>query len=163
MVHKMRKMRGISPLVAVIMLIAFTLIIAGMLATFVTQMTETQTKAAKVCVDARVLLKKALFTDYGNASQEGNLTLTVYNYGKTNLRFKVLLSYSDETRHIGGIATHDTTFPVDAGKIHVVDLTHVGDDLTEVTVKSMQCDPPCYECQGAQDFRPYIDIKGLGY
>jgi len=159
----MRKLRGISPLVAVIMLIAFTLIIAGMLATFVTQMTEQQTKASKVCVDARVLLKKAQFNSYNNASLEGDLLLTVYNYGKTNLRFKVLLTYANETRHIGGIATHEDTFPVDAGKIHVANLSHVGDDLTEVTVKSMQCDPPCYECQGAQDFRPYIDIKGLGY
>jgi flagellin-like protein len=159
----MKKMKGISPLVAVIMLIAFTLIIAGMLATFVTQMTETQTKAAKVCVDARVLLKKAQFNTYNNASQEGDLILTVYNYGKTNLRFKTLLTYSNETKHIGGISTHPTTFPVDAGKISVANLTHVGNDLTEVTVKSMQCDQPCYECQGAQDFRPYIDIKGLGY
>lgn len=159
----MRNFRGISPLVAVIMLIAFTLIIAGMLATFVTQMTEDISKESKVCVDARVLLKKAAFNAYKNGSNEGDLILTVYNYGKTNLRFKALLSYSNESIHVGGISTHDTTFPVDAGKIHVANLSNVGDDLTEVTVKSMQCDPPCYECQGAQDFRPYIDIKGLGY
>ena len=159
----MKKLRGISPLVAVIMLIAFTLIIAGMLATFVTTMTEEATKESKVCVDARVLLKKAQFNAYNNGSKEGDLILTVYNYGKTNLRFKALLTYSNETLHVGGISTHSTTFPVEAGKIHVANLSNVGDDLTEITVKSMQCDPPCYECQGAQDFRPYIDIKGLGY
>ena len=161
---KIDRMKAISPLVAVVMLIAFTLIVAGMLATFVTQMTETQTRAAKVCADARVLLKKAVFDiDADPDPVEGNLTITVYNYGKANLRFKVLLSYSNETRHVGGIATHPTNFPVDAGKIGVVSLGDVGDDLTEVTIKSMQCDPPCYECQGAQDFLPYLDIKGLGY
>jgi len=158
---KANNRKGISPLVAVVMLIAFTLIVAGMLATFVTQMTETQTRAAKVCTDARVLLKKAVWTNV--SVPDGNLTLTVYNYGKTNLRFKALLSYSNETRHAGGVASHDKTFPVDAGRIEVVTLEGVSDDLTEVTIKSMQCDAPCYECQGAQDFLPYIDIKGLGY
>ena len=160
----MKKLRGISPLVAVIMLIAFTLISAGMLAGFVTQMTETQTRAAEVCVDARVQLQKAVWDgDSDPDPTEGNLTLTVYNYGKVNLRLKVLLSYSNESQHPGGVATHDTTFPVDAGKISVQKLGDIGDDLTEVTIKSMQCDQPCYECQGAQDFLPYMNIKGLGY
>ncbi len=155
--------KAISPLVAVVMLIAFTLIVAGILATFVTQMTQTQTRAAEVCTDASVRLEKASYDKDAGAGPAGNLTLTVYNTGKTNLRFKVLLTYSNETRHIGGIASHPHTFPVDAGKIAVEALDNVTDDLVEVTIQSMQCDPPCYECQGAQDFVPYMDIKGLGY
>ena len=57
-----KMMKGISPLVAVVMLIAFTLITAGILASFVTQLTETQRETAVTCSEARVMLKKGKFS-----------------------------------------------------------------------------------------------------
>lgn len=151
-------MKGISPLVAVIMLIAFTLIVAGILAGFVTQLTETQRASAEHCVDARVLLKKGTYT-----AADDSLKLTIYNYGKVPLRLQALLTYSNETLHPQGTYIHNETFDVSNGKIELFTINGVKDDLIEVTVKSVKCDPPCYECPAAQDFLKYTDIKGIGY
>ena len=88
-------LKGISPLVAVIMLIAFTLIIAGIIAGFVTQFAETQQEATQYCIDARVLLQRGVWTESSTDPwRTGNLSLTIYNYGKVPLNFKVLLRYS---------------------------------------------------------------------
>lgn len=155
--------KGISPIVAVIMLIAFTLVMAGMLAMFVTQLTENQQKSIENCIEARVMLKRGVFTADTNDPTKGNLTLTTYNYGKVPLRFQSLLSYSNETRHPAGLEIYPGTFDVGNGKIEMFTLYGVSNDLLEATIKSVKCDPPCYECTAAQDFLKYIDMKGLGY
>jgi len=158
------RLKGISPLVAVIMLIAFTLIIAGIIAGFVTQFAETQQRATQYCLDARVLLQRGIWRETSNTPYKtGNLTLTIYNYGKMPLNFQVLLRYSNTTRHPKGIEIYNQTFNVSDGEIEIAVLQNVSDDLQDVTVKSTRCDPPCYECPAAQDLLRYIDIKGLGY
>jgi flagellin-like protein len=158
----MKKFKGISPLVATIMLIAFTLIIAGIISAFVVNFTETQQTQIKSCIDAKVLLQRAV---YDPASK--NLTLTIYNYGKVDLKFQALLSYSNLTIHKTNatqIYANAVDVPATSGKnIVMFDVTGVDGDLDTITIKSTRCDRPCSECPGAQDFMRYVDIKGLGY
>ena len=151
-------MKGISPLVAVVMLIAFTLIVAGMLAGFVTQLTESRQKESEICSTASVFLRRAVYDPAKN-----NLTLTTYNSGKVPLRMMTILTYSNETLHPGGIEIYDEKFDVENGKIKVFTVQNVTDDLIEVTIKSTKCDPPCYECSAVQDFLSYTNIRGIGY
>jgi flagellin-like protein len=156
--------KGISPLVAVIMLIAFTLIIAGIIAGFVTNFAETQQRAIQYCLDAKVLLQRGIWTlTSSTPHREGNLSLTIYNYGKVPLSFEILLRYSNTTRHPKGIEKYNQTFDVIDGDITLAELEEISDDMQDVTIKSTTCSPPCYECPGAQDFLRYIDIRGLGY
>jgi len=153
------KFKGISPLVATIMLIAFTLIIAGIISAFVVNFTETQQTQIKSCVDAKVLLQRATYD-----TTLRNLTLTIYNYGRVDLRFQAILSYSNTTVHkTNATQIYNGTVDVAAGKIVVFDVQDVETDLDTVTIKSARCDKPCSECPGAQDFLRYTDIKGLGY
>ncbi len=157
-------LKGISPLVAVIMLIAFTLIIAGIIAGFVTQFAQSQQEATKYCLDARVLLQRGIWTE--TTPPNGNLSLTIYNYGKVDLNFEVILRYSNITRHIKGIEIYNQTFNVthrSPNNVEIALLEDVSDDLQDVTIKSTMCDLPCYECPAAQDFLRYVEIKGLGY
>lgn len=156
------KFKGISPLVATIMLIAFTLIIAGIISAFVVNFTETQQAQIKSCVEAKVLLQRAI---YDPASR--NLTLTIYNYGRVDLRFNAILSYWNTTVHpTNATQIYNKTIdvPATSGKNIVVFIVEdVETDLDTVTIKSTRCDKPCTECPGAQDFIRYTDIKGLGY
>ncbi|MBM3303836.1 MAG: type IV pilin [Candidatus Aenigmarchaeota archaeon] len=154
----MKRLKGISPLVATIMLIAFTLIIAGIISAFVVNFTNTQQMQIKTCTEAKVLLQRAAYD-----SVSKNLTLTIYNYGRVDLRFETLLSYSNTTEHPGGLVKPNRTVDVAAGRISVFDVVDVTNDLDTVTIRSTRCDSPCYECPGAQDFLRYTDIKGLGY
>jgi len=154
-------LKGISPLVAVIMLIAFTLIIAGIIAGFVTQFAETQQRATQVCLDAKVFLQRAVWTEI--TAPNGNLSLTIYNNGKVPLNFQVILRYSNTTRHPEGIEIYNTTFSVSDENIELAMVENISNDLSDVTIKSTTCEPPCYECPAAQDFLRYTDIRGLGY
>jgi flagellin-like protein len=154
--------KGISPLVATIMLIAFTLIIAGIISAFVVNFTETQQTQIKSCVEAKAMLQRAV---YDPASR--NLTITVYNYGKVDLRFQMMLSYYNTTIHkTNATQIYNGTVDVPAtlgSNIVVFDVEKVDADLDTITIKSTRCDKPCSECPGAQDFLRYTDIKGLGY
>jgi len=155
------KFKGISPLVATIMLIAFTLIIAGIISAFVVNFTNTQQTQIKTCTEARVLLQRAA---YDTTSK--NLTLTIYNYGRVDLRFETLLTYSNTTLHPGGLEKPNRTVDVPAvsdKNIVVFNVEDVETDIDTVTIRSTRCDIPCVECPGAQDFLRYTDIKGLGY
>ena len=152
------KMKGISPLVAVIMLIAFTLIVAGMLAMFVTQMTESEISASEHCMEARLMIRKATYD-----IDAKTLKVTVFNNGKVPLNLRPLLSFENETTHPTGTEIYNQSFLIKEDSFDIFTLTDVSDDLIEITMKSTACDPPCYECAAAQDFLGYVNIKGIGY
>ena len=92
-----KTLKGISPLVAEIMLIAFTLIVAGILAGWATQFAQSQRRAVEFCADARLLLRSG---DYNSATD--TLTLVAYNYGRVPLELTILLDYSNRTLHPTG-------------------------------------------------------------
>jgi len=149
-------MKGISPLVAVIMLIAFTLIVAGILAGWATQFAQTQRRSVEFCVDARVLLQRGTFVQTGTdtfGEPVGDLTLVVYNYGRVDLDISTLLTYKDLNRHPAGLEK-GPAFNITAGDIQAITVNNVGDDLEEVSVQSEKC-------PGTQDFLRDVDITGI--
>jgi len=143
---KTARLKGISPLVAVILLIAFTLVVAGILAGWATQFAQQQQHGIQYCLDAKVFI-------YSGNYETGNVNLVVYNNGEVDLTFKTLLSYSN-----GSVVIYPSTNDVDAGQIETFTLSDPFEgnftDLTEVTIQSERC-------PGAQDFLEKRNIDGL--
>lgn len=150
------KMKAISPLVAVIMLIAFTLIVGGILASWATQFAETQRATVQRCMDARVILQNGI---YNSATK--NLTLVIYNYGEVDLAFVPIVQYSNTTRHPAGIVKRDEIIESTSGSVMTFTMSDIDDDLEQLTIQSTDCTPPCYKCPGAQDTLLNINIRGL--
>jgi flagellin-like protein len=144
-----KNLKGISPLVAVIMLIAFTLIVAGILAGWATQFAQTQRQAVEFCADARLLLRSG---DYNPDTD--TLTLVAYNYGRVPLELTILLDYSNITLHPTRAEIYPEDFNITEDSIEALILTGVSNDLEEVNVQSKKC-------PGASDRLRAIDINGL--
>ena len=137
-------LKGVSPLVAVITLIAFTLIIAGFLANWATQLTYRQTQDIQKCLGAEAIIQGAT---YDSGTDE--LNLYVNNRGDVDLTFDVILTYED-----GSVAKDSSSYPADAGELITITISSVSDTLSEVSVESQ-------ECRGAQDFVGKSWINGL--
>ena len=89
-------MKGISPLIAAVLLIAFTMAIAGIMATWATQFVRTQTNSISSntnCIGA-LDIGSLYFSD-------GNVSVTVYNKDtKINLTgLKAYLEYTDTSKN----------------------------------------------------------------
>lgn len=143
-----RQVKGISPLIAVILLIAFTLVVAGILAGWTTNFARERTTSISQCLDARVIIYSA---NYDSTNNE--IKLVVYNNGKIPLNFKTILSFTD-----GGLEIDDTTeaTEVPAGSVETFTLTRTDGftNLKEITMQSNTC-------FGAQDFIEARNIKDL--
>ena len=141
---KTTRLKGISPLVAVILLIAFTLVVAGILAGWATQFARQQQRGIEYCLDAQVFI-------YSGNYNNGILNLVVYNQGEVDLTFKTLLSYKN-----GSIVMYNVTKGVSAGTIETLALSDPNNfsNLSEVTIQAEKC-------PGAQDFLEARNINGL--
>ena len=85
--------KGISPLISVIMLIAFTMIVAGILAGWATQFVTQSRSELQFCSKAQLLIQRAY---YDNTTQA--LTIALFNTGDVPLHgFAVRLTYNNET------------------------------------------------------------------
>ncbi|MBU0898486.1 MAG: hypothetical protein KKB03_03830 [Nanoarchaeota archaeon] len=145
--------KGISPLVAAIMLIAFTMVIAGILAGWATRFTQTQQREMQYCIDARAFIQGGSYTAINDT--HGTLKLVVYNNGKVPLDFIVLLTYNDDTRHPDAlIEKYKNTFNTSNGEIKTFSITPIWNDLQEVTIQSQRC-------MGAQDLLQKEHVIGL--
>jgi len=138
-----KSLKGVSPLVAVVTLIAFTLIIAGFLASWATQLTVRQTQAIQECLGAQAVIQGATYNS-------GNLNIYVNNRGDIDLTFDVILTYDDGSveKPSGG------PWEAESGELITISLTDIDSSLTEVSVESQ-------ECRGAQDFVGKSWINGL--
>ncbi len=139
-----RNLKGVSPLVAVITLIAVTLIIAGFLANWATQLTESQIRDAQRCLGAEAIIQGAT---YDSGTDE--LRVYVNNRGDVDLTFDVLLTFDD-----GSVTKPSNEWSAEAGELITITISDVSDTLTEVSVESQ-------ECRGAQDFVGKSWINGL--
>ncbi|MBN2043255.1 MAG: hypothetical protein JW754_05640 [Candidatus Aenigmarchaeota archaeon] len=140
--------KGISPLIAVIMLIAFTMIVAGILAGWATQFVEQQRSELALCSRAGILIQRAYF---GN----GNLTLHIFNTGDVDLSgFSARLTYTSNT------TGQRYTIPQRLGGLNVSSqniqtyIIPANNTLYEFVLQSLQC-------KGAQDIIYKYDIEGL--
>ncbi len=145
-------MKGVSPLIATIMLISFTLLVGSIMIGWVNQYATTQRTGFQRCQNARVLLQGA---SYDPSSK--NLTMVIYNYGDVSLSFVPFLKYYNSA----GVTKLTDRIAVASGAVTVYNLTEVENTLEEVTIQSTDCDPPCYKCTSAQDMLLSTDIKGL--
>jgi len=141
----MERMKGISPLIAVIMLIAFTMIIAGILATWTTNFATRQRVQIEFCSEASAYIQGGTY-DSGTQA----LNLIIFNNGKVPLSFIGILTYKN-----GTIIKHADTVNVTAGNIQTFTMSGVSSDLEQATIQSK-------ECVGVQDLLYYYNIRGMG-
>ena len=141
----MRKQKGISPLVAVIMLIAFTMIVAGILAGWATRFATEQRATLEKCVRANLVIKKAIYD-----TAEGNISLMLYNAGTVPLRdFTVVITYDDTGPLMPSTWNIDSTLDANSFETFIHNLTDSSIEFVEVR---------SIECQGAYDLLRGYDI-----
>lgn len=141
----MRGVKGISPLVAVIVLIGITLFVAGILAGWVTQIATRQRTQIEYCLDADVIIQGASY-DSGTSI----LYLYVNNRGHVSLNFTAIVTYQN-----GSLSQYAQGFPVDAGRLETFTLNNVASDMKQVNIQAK-------ECPGALDMLDRRYITGLG-
>lgn len=142
--------KGISPLIAVIMLIAFTMIVAGILAGWATQFVEQQRSELSLCSKASILIQTA---NYDPVNQE--LNVQIFNTGDVDLiGFSVRITEKDEATQ----QTTTTPYRLGNSTINSQEIEsytfNVTDELYEFVIQSLQC-------KGAQDMIYKYDIRGL--
>ena len=142
----MERMKGISSLIAVIMLIAFTMIIAGILATWTTNFATRQRVQIEFCSEASAYIQGGTY-DSGTQT----LNLIIFNNGKVPLSFSGILTYKN-----GTVLKYPTNLDnVTAGNIKTFAMSGVSSDLEQATIQSK-------ECVGVQDLLYYYNIRGMG-
>jgi len=139
--------KGISPLIATIMLIAFTMVVAGIIAGWATQFVTQSRSELQFCSKAQMLIQRAY---YNNDTK--TLTLALFNTGDVPLEgFAVRITYNNET--ITSEKFEGLNISYQEIKTAVV-LTD--DTLKQIAVQSLQC-------RGAQDMINRYDVQGIGF
>lgn len=139
--------KGISPLIAVILLIAFTMIVAGILAGWATQFVTQTRSELQFCAKSQLLIQRAYFD---NTTKE--LTVALFNTGDVPLKgFAVRLTYQNES--IVSVKLEEMN--ISYQDIKTVTLA-TDETLKQVVAQSL-------ECRGAQDLITRYDIQGLGF
>ncbi len=140
-----RKEKGISPLVAVIMLIAFTMIVAGILAGWATRFATEQRSMLEKCVRANVVINKAV---YDTADQ--NISIMLYNSGTVPLKdFQVQVTFDENGPAMP--ATWDITSTLNANSFETFVHNLSNTNIDYIEIRSV-------ECQGAYDLLRGYDI-----
>jgi flagellin-like protein len=139
--------KGISALISVIMLIAFTMVVAGILAGWATQFVTQSRSELQFCSKAQLLIQRAYYDNSTNT-----LTLALFNTGDVPLNgFSVRLTYSNETVTSQKFESLNISFQ----EIQTIAM-QTDSTLNQVAVQSLQC-------RGAQDLISRYDIQGLGF
>ncbi len=120
--------KGVSPLIAVIVLIAFTLIVAGMLATWASRFARESLPQTE-CYNIDVIIHGATYD-----TATSTLNLYVKNRGTISLTFDTLLKYQN-----GTITQASQSYAVDANQLRTFTFTGVPNTLDEVTIQSQEC------------------------
>jgi len=145
----MKNKKGISALISVIILISFTMVVAGILAAWATQFVQQQRSELQFCAKAKLLIQRSY---YDNNTK--NLTLLVYNYGDVPLKgFSMQLFFNPAKNDVKTVKDDRIIQPQEVSTIVIED---VANTLEEVSIRSLQC-------EGAQDSNGRYDIQGLGY
>jgi flagellin-like protein len=141
--------KGISPLIAVIMLIAFTMIVAGILAGWATTFVTQQREELQFCARAQLLIQNANYNDTTH-----NLVVAMFNTGDVPLKgFVARMTYANNT--VASERTGLEDLEIISQDIKTVTLP-TDDTLEKVVIQSLQC-------RGAQDLIGKYDIRGLGF
>ena len=143
--------KAISPLVATFLLIAFTLVIAGILAGWATQIATQQRVAAEFCQKAGLLIKTA---SYDTATS--TLSVIVENMGSplgsVDLNFTVSYVFANGS---GATVGAGQLFLAPKNQIVPVSFT-ISPDIEEVSIRGVQC-------PAVRDTLSRDRIKNLGF
>lgn len=140
-------MKGISPLIAVIMLIAFALVVSGIFYSWVFQFTQSHREELQICSKAKIAVQDSY---YNNAT--GNINIMVYNTGTVSLKgFVVLVSSTgaNDPRVIRDFLDKD----IDAEDIGLLPVPYDA-NIESIAIQSI-------ECKNAQDMVKIYDVEGL--
>lgn len=147
---RVKRLKGLSPLVAVIVLIGITLIVAGIVATYTQQLAQRQFSTVAECSQAKVIIQGATYDGSGPVK---SLNLVVYNYGRIDLTFDTLLTFTNGSVEKASIVGGNST--VASGEIKTFTVNGVASNLREATIQSLECQ------RTIQDLIPGTFIKGL--
>lgn len=128
-------MKGISPLIAVIMLIGLVMIVAGIFATFTQNLALEQIQNVRFCSEASASIYPSTNFD----SLSGDLNLIIYNSGERDMDFIVFFTYDN-----GTVEKHASTVSTASQDITTEAITGLPGNLDQVTIQST-------ECPGVQD------------
>jgi flagellin-like protein len=138
-------MRGISPLVATIMLIAFALAVSGMFFSWISQFAYSSREELQSCARAQISIQKA----YYNPDTQ-NINIVAYNTGNVPLTgFAVLVSSDKTTRAVREFASK----VVNENDIGLFPVKY-DEGTKSIVVQSVQC-------RNAQDMVSIYDVEGL--
>jgi flagellin-like protein len=136
--------KGISPLIAVIMLIAFTMIVAAILAVWAQNYAQAQTQQMQICIDSGLYIHTARWIP--GVSPDGELKVIAKNTGQHDLTFTVILEYENETRHPDIVEVVDEdgdgevdTYNITVNEFRTITVSDVSDDLKEASIRSVLC------------------------
>jgi len=133
--------KGISPLIAAILLIAFTLAVATFLSTWSTQFTKERTEEfSKVgkelssqCQYANLQIETAIYDEV-----DDKIVAVVWNMGKTDLsNFQFLIYYSDV--NISTLSPTDSNITLSTGDFHTFTVYNVTSIPKKIQVRSLNC------------------------
>ena len=110
MFSKYRKgSKGISPMIATVLLIAFTVAVGGILSVWLTTLTATQTGTTGTAAEKQILCARSVLeiteATYGASAAASNVTVT-YRYGTETLT-NFTFYFIDSTRASAKIATEN--------------------------------------------------------
>ncbi|NOX71238.1 MAG: hypothetical protein GXO64_00880 [Candidatus Micrarchaeota archaeon] len=140
------KSKAISPLISVILLIAFTMVVAGILAAWATQFVKVSQSEFVKCADARLLIQSSFYdtnseTLYANVFNNGKIDMDGFSFIVTLDNGSVISNTSTVTLQVGTVGSFEMKTP---------------SNIREISIRSMQC-------QGAQDSIGKYYIQGIGY
>ena len=141
-----KKRKGISPLISVILLIAFTMVVAGILAAWATQFVRVRQSEFVKCSDAGVLIQSSYYE-----SASSKLFTNVFNNGKVSMEgFSMIITLDN-----GTVISQGSNVTISAGSVQTFNISSPS-NIKEVSIRSRQC-------QGAQDSIGKYYIQGIGY
>lgn len=144
--YNRNKKKGISPLISVILLIAFTMVVAGILAAWATQFVRVRQSEFVKCSDAGVLIQSSYYD-----SDDSRLYTNVFNNGKVDMEgFSLIVTLEN-----GSVISSSSNVTIGSGTVGTFNIT-TPVNVKEVSIRSRQC-------QGAQDSIGKYYIQGIGY
>lgn len=140
-------MKGISPLIAVIMLIAFVLVVSGIFYSWVSQFTYSHREEFQMCSKAKISLQNAYYNE-----DTGNITVTIYNSGDVPLNgFTVITTLGADKKP--EVNRNFLEKEIQAKEIEVFPLVY-NQDTESILFQSV-------ECKNVQELIKIYDVEGL--
>jgi flagellin-like protein len=138
-------MRGISPLIATIMLIAFVLVVSGIFYGWVSQFTYSEREEFQKCSKAQILTQRAYYSEDAES-----INIVVQNTGSVPLKgFTALVSTERSVSADNSFSAKEVV----PGGIGLFPVKYES-GIRTLVVQSV-------ECRNAQDMISVYDVEGL--